>query len=309
MTISPYMKFDRSSWTNLRNSVPMTLNEEDLIELQGINEKLTMQEAIEIYLPLSRLLNLYVEARQNRNHVLDTFLNRPESSQTFIIGIAGSVAVGKSTTARILTALLSRWANHPHVELITTDGFLYPNKVLNERDLMHKKGFPESYDMKRLVNFVRDVKAGKENVCAPIYSHLTYDITPQEKIISKPDILVIEGLNVLQSGMDYPHEPHRVFVSDFLDFSIYVDAEQELIEEWYVERFMKFRQGAFKKPGSYFSHYTDLSDQEATEKAKTIWQSINGKNLKENILPTRERANLILSKGKDHLVDTVLLRK
>lgn len=309
MTISPYMKFDRSSWTNLRNSVPMTLNEEDLIELQGINEKLTMQEAIEIYLPLSRLLNLYVEARQNRNHVLDTFLNRPETSQTFIIGIAGSVAVGKSTTARILTALLSRWANHPHVELITTDGFLYPNRVLNERELMHKKGFPESYDMKRLVNFVRDVKAGKENVCAPIYSHVTYDITPQEKVISQPDILVIEGLNVLQSGMDYPHEPHRVFVSDFLDFSIYVDAEQQLIEEWYVERFMKFRQGAFKKPGSYFSHYTDLSDQEAADKAKTIWQSINGKNLKENILPTRERANLILSKGKDHLVDTVLLRK
>lgn len=309
MTISPYMKFDRSSWTNLRNSVPMTLNEEDLIELQGINEKLTMQEAIEIYLPLSRLLNLYVEARQNRNHVLDTFLNRPETSQTFIIGIAGSVAVGKSTTARILTALLSRWANHPHVELITTDGFLYPNRVLNERELMHKKGFPESYDMKRLVNFVRDVKAGKKNVCAPIYSHVTYDITPQEKVISQPDILVIEGLNVLQSGMDYPHEPHRVFVSDFLDFSIYVDAEQQLIEEWYVERFMKFRQGAFKKPGSYFSHYTDLSDQEAADKAKTIWQSINGKNLKENILPTRERANLILSKGKDHLVDTVLLRK
>jgi type I pantothenate kinase len=309
MTISPYMKFDRSSWTNLRNSVPMTLNEEDLIELQGINEKLTMQEAIEIYLPLSRLLNLYVEARQNRNHVLDTFLNRPETSQTFIIGIAGSVAVGKSTTARILTALLSRWANHPHVELITTDGFLYPNRVLNERELMHKKGFPESYDMKRLVNFVRDVKAGKENVCAPIYSHVTYDITPQEKVISQPDILVIEGLNVLQSGMDYPHEPHRVFVSDFLDFSIYVDAKQQLIEEWYVERFMKFRQGAFKKPGSYFSHYTDLSDQEAADKAKTIWQSINGKNLKENILPTRERANLILSKGKDHLVDTVLLRK
>jgi type I pantothenate kinase len=309
MTISPYMKFDRSSWTNLRNSVPMTLTEDALIELQGINEKLTMQEAIEIYLPLSRLLNLYVEARQNRNHVLDTFLNRPETSQTFIIGIAGSVAVGKSTTARILTALLSRWANHPHVELITTDGFLYPNRVLNERELMHKKGFPESYDMKRLVNFVRDVKAGKENVCAPIYSHVTYDITPQEKVISQPDILVIEGLNVLQSGMDYPHEPHRVFVSDFLDFSIYVDAEQQLIEEWYVERFMKFRQGAFKKPGSYFSHYTDLSDQEAADKAKTIWQSINGKNLKENILPTRERANLILSKGKDHLVDTVLLRK
>ncbi|WP_216613508.1 type I pantothenate kinase [Vibrio sp. 99-8-1] len=307
--MSPYMSFSRNQWAELRNAVPMTLSEEDLQELQGINESLTMKEAVEIYLPLSRLLNLYVSARQSRNTVLQSFLNKQEPSTPFIIGIAGSVAVGKSTTARLLKALLSRWDKHPKVELITTDGFLLPNRILNERDLMKKKGFPESYDMRRLVQFVSDVKAGKRNVSAPVYSHITYDITQHEKVVDRPDVLIIEGLNVLQSGMDYPHDPHRVFISDFVDFSIYVDAESDLIERWYVERFLQFRQSAFKKPGSYFSHYTKMNQQQAIKKAEDIWRSINGKNLKLNILPTRERAQLILKKGLNHTVEEVLLRK
>ncbi|MBM4837391.1 type I pantothenate kinase [Vibrio parahaemolyticus] len=307
--MSPFLSFDRAEWAELRNSVPMTLSEDDLKALQGINESLTMEEAVEIYLPLSRLLNLYVQARQSRNSVLQQFLNTEEHAPPFVIGIAGSVAVGKSTTARILKALLSRWENHPKVALVTTDGFLYPKKVLEERGIMHRKGFPESYDIKRLVEFVSDVKAGKPNLEVPVYSHITYDITDELKIVDRPDVLIIEGLNVLQSGMDYPHDPHRVFVSDFLDFSIYVDAESETIEQWYVERFLKFRRGAFTKPGSYFSHYTQLSVDEAKSKAKEIWRNINGLNLELNILPTRERAHLILHKGANHLVDKVSLRK
>ncbi|TOP73328.1 type I pantothenate kinase [Vibrio parahaemolyticus] len=307
--MSPFLSFDRAEWAELRNSVPMTLSEDDLKALQGINENLTMEEAVEIYLPLSRLLNLYVQARQSRNSVLQQFLNTEEHAPPFVIGIAGSVAVGKSTTARILKALLSRWENHPKVALVTTDGFLYPKKVLKERGIMHRKGFPESYDIKRLVEFVSDVKAGKPNLEVPVYSHITYDITDELKKVDRPDVLIIEGLNVLQSGMDYPHDPHRVFVSDFLDFSIYVDAESETIEQWYVERFLKFRRGAFTKPGSYFSHYTQLSVDEAKSKAKEIWRNINGLNLELNILPTRERAHLILHKGANHLVDKVSLRK
>ncbi|MEZ8159254.1 type I pantothenate kinase [Vibrio splendidus] len=307
--MSPFMSFDRAQWSELRNLVPMTLSESDLKELQGINEKLTMEEAVEIYLPLSRLLNLYVAARQNRNSVLHQFLDKKETAPPFIIGIAGSVAVGKSTTARLLKALLSRWENHPKVELVTTDGFLYPNEILEEKGLMSKKGFPESYDIKALVNFVSDVKACKRNVTAPVYSHLTYNITKEVKEVDLPDVLIIEGLNVLQSGMNYPHEPHRVFISDFLDFSLYVDAKSAQIQQWYVNRFMKFREGAFAKPGSYFGHYTKLSDLAAKEKAEGIWQSINGLNLEQNILPTRERAHLILRKGADHMVEEVLLRK
>lgn len=307
--MSPFLSFDRANWAELRNSVPMTLSEDDLIALQGINENLTMEEAVEIYLPLSRLLNLYVQARQSRNSVLQQFLNTEEHAPPFVIGIAGSVAVGKSTTARILKALLSRWENHPKVSLVTTDGFLYPKKVLEEKGIMHRKGFPESYDIKHLVEFMSDVKAGKPDLEVPVYSHITYDITDERKKVDRPDVLIIEGLNVLQSGMDYPHDPHRVFVSDFLDFSIYVDAESDTIEQWYVERFLKFRRGAFTKPGSYFSHYTQLTVDEAKNKAQDIWKNINGLNLEHNILPTRERAHLILHKGVNHLVDKVSLRK
>jgi len=287
----------------------MTLSEEDLQELQGINESLTMKEAVEIYLPLARLLNLYVAARQRRNSVLHEFLGNNEIAPPFIIGIAGSVAVGKSTTARILRALLARWGNHTNVELITTDGFLYPNEILLEKGIMHKKGFPESYDIKKLIAFISDVKACKPNVEAPIYSHITYNITDEIKVVNAPDILVIEGLNVLQSGMDYPHAPHSVFISDFLDFSIFVDAPPTLIEKWYIERFMKFRNSAFKQPGSYFSHYTQLTENQTIEKARNIWNNINGKNLKQNILPTRGRAQLILTKRANHTVEEILLRK
>ncbi|CAM3733685.1 type I pantothenate kinase [Vibrio aquimaris] len=307
--MSPYLSFTRQHWAELRNSVPMTLSESDLTELQGVNEKLSMKEAVEIYLPLSRLLNLYVAARQSRNSVLNNFLDNSEKAPPFIIGVAGSVAVGKSTTARLLKELLSRWDNHPKVELVTTDGFLYPTKVLEENGILHRKGFPESYDIKRLIEFVSDVKAGKPNLEVPIYSHITYDITEDVKVVDRPDVLIIEGLNVLQSGMDYPHAPHRVFVSDFLDFSLYVDAKSDVIEQWYVERFLNFRLGAFTEQGSFFSHYTKLSVQEAEQEAHRIWRSINGINLDENILPTKGRAQLILKKGQDHTVEEILLRK
>lgn len=307
--LTPYLSFDREQWSELRDSVPMTLDETDLEKLRGINEHLTMNEVRDIYLPLSRLLNLYVKARKSRTQVLEHFLGQKDNNVPYVIGIAGSVAVGKSTTARLLKALLERWPEHPKVELITTDGFLHPNKVLNARSLMKKKGFPESYDIRKLVQFVADVKSGKPRVEAPVYSHLVYDITQEIKVVEQPDILIVEGLNVLQSGMDYPHEPHRVFISDFLDFSIYVDADSDLLKTWYIERFMAFRKGAFQNPYSYFHHYTKLSHEDAIQTAAGIWEEINGKNLVENILPTRERAGLILQKGANHAVQTVKVRK
>ena len=307
---TPYLTFSRQQWAALRDSVPMTLSEDEIARLKGINEDLSLEEVAEIYLPLSRLLNFYINSNLRRQAVLEQFLGTKGQKIPYIISIAGSVAVGKSTTARVLQALLSRWPEHRRVELITTDGFLHPNAVLKERDLMKKKGFPQSYDMHRLVNFVADLKSGASEVTAPVYSHLIYDVIPDgDKVVQQPDILILEGLNVLQSGMDYPHDPHHVFVSDFVDFSIYVDAPEELLESWYINRFLKFRKGAFTDPDSYFHHYAQLSEEEAVKIATQLWKEINWRNLKENILPTRERASLILSKSANHAVEKVRLRK
>ena len=308
--LSPYLSLSREQWSQLRAAVPLSLTEADLIQLRGIHDELSLDEVRDIYLPLSRLLNLYVKARQSRSKVIEQFLGTQPSHLPYIISIAGSVAVGKSTTARILQALLDRWPEHPKVELVTTDGFLFPNHELEARGLMKKKGFPLSYDMRRLVNFVADIKAGAASVSAPVYSHLSYDIVPgAEKRVEQPDILIIEGLNVLQSGMDYPHDPHHVFVSDFVDFSIYVDAEESLLKNWYIERFLKFRQSAFSDPECYFHHYAALSEAESVAIASHIWDEINYPNLKSNILPTRERASLILTKGAAHAIEQVKLRK
>lgn len=307
--LSPYMQFSRQEWASLRNAEPMTLTSEELTSLQGINEDLSIDEVSEIYLPLSRLLNYYINNSFSRQAVLAKFLGKTQKIP-YVIGIAGSVAVGKSTTARVLQALLSRWPEHRKVALVTTDGFLYPNKYLEERGIMNKKGFPQSYDIKRLINFVADVKSGQSQVKAPVYSHLVYDIVDNEEIvIDSPDILILEGLNVLQGTLNFTQNTNRVFVSDYVDFSIYVDADLSLLHDWYVNRFLKFRAGAFSDPNSYFNHYSQLPEQEAINIANRLWREINELNLIENILPTRERASLILTKGKNHKVDCVQLRK
>ncbi|ARD24241.1 type I pantothenate kinase [Shewanella japonica] len=305
-----YHSFGRKQWSELRNSVPLTLSEDELARLQGMNEQLSLDEVTDIYLPLSRLLNLIIDAQQQRSVVLDQFLNHKPRNSPYIISISGSVAVGKSTTARILQALLQRWPQHPKVELVTTDGFLYPLAELKAKNLLKRKGFPESYDMKMLIDFISAIKAGQPHVNAPLYSHITYDrLTDQVQPINQPDILIIEGLNVLQTGLDQSPESRSSFLSDYVDFSIYVDADEVLLKEWYQQRFRKFRQGAFSDPKSFFHHYSNLSDQQANQTAANIWDTINGPNLQSNIKPSRERAHLILKKGDNHLVNRVLLRK
>ena len=306
---SRFRRFERDAWAALRASTPLTLSEGDLDHLRGINEAIDLDEVVDIYLPLSRLLNLYVEATRELHQASNTFLGRPETKVPYVVGIAGSVAVGKSTTARILQALLSRWPHHPKVDLLTTDGFLLPNRVLEERGLMNRKGFPESYDQRRLVDFMAAVKSGADEVQAPVYSHIAYDIVPDRRqTVRQPDIVLVEGLNVLQMGSD-PGRAMKMFVSDFFDFSIYVDASEDDIERWYVERFLTLRDTAFRDPHSYFHHYARLTTERAVATARSIWAEINAVNLRLNILPTRERAHLILEKAADHGVHRVRLRK
>ena len=310
LPFSPYRMFTRDEWAKLRADTPMTLLPEELEQLSGVIEELSVDEVVEIYLPLSRLLNLYVAAAQKLHAVSSTFLGRKDRKVPFIIGVAGSVAVGKSTTARVLKALLARWPDHPRVDLFTTDGFLLPNVELEARGIMNRKGFPDSFDTARLLSFLADVKSGKERVEAPVYSHFHYDILPSQKtVIERPDILIVEGLNVLQPARLPKDGAEIPFVSDFFDFSIYIDAEPDTIRDWYVTRFMRLRSTAFRDPGAYFHRYTHLSHDNAVKRALEIWGAINLKNLEENILPTRQRARLILRKTADHRVESVALRK
>ncbi len=302
---SRFITMERDEWAALRAATPLTLRQEDLEKLRGINDEIDLDEVAAVYLPLSRLLNLYVSASQDLAKVSSTFLGTMAPRVPYVIGVAGSVAVGKSTFARILQALLARWPDHPNVGLVTTDGFLHPNKVLDERGLMARKGFPESYDTRRLLAFLRDVKSGADVVRAPLYSHVIYDVLEDEEvIIQRPDIIILEGLNVLQVS-----NQGNEFVSDYFDFSIYVDADESDIIAWFIARFMKLRESVFQDPNSFFRHYAMLSDDEAVATATSIWHDINGRNLRDNILPTRERAALILRKAADHRVTDVRLHK
>jgi type I pantothenate kinase len=307
--LSPYRTFSRAEWAALREDTPMTLASEEVTRLRSLHDRLDMKEVEEIYLPLSRLLSMYVAATQRLFVAQERFLGTEDTKMPYVIGVAGSVAVGKSTTARVLQALLARWPNVPKVDLITTDGFLFPNTILEREGLMEKKGFPESYDLPALLRFLSDVKAGRRPARAPIYSHLVYDVTNQWIEVDRPDILIVEGLNVLQTGR-LPRDGKAIpFVSDFFDFSVYLDADESVLKSWYVDRFLTLRGTAFRDPKSYFHRYSNLSDEEATETASSIWSRINLVNLHENILPTRQRADLILKKGESHLVEEVSLRR
>jgi type I pantothenate kinase len=305
-----YRSFDRQEWARLRASTPLEVTEEELTNLISFNDALSLDEVREIYLPMTRLLNLYVGALQDLHSNTDAFFGRRSRKVPFVIGVAGSVAVGKSTTARLLQTLLARWTNHPRVDLVTTDGFLYPTAELDRRGIMGRKGFPESYDVRRMVRFLADVKGGCPVVNAPVYSHLAYDIVEGEyQVVRQPDILIFEGLNVLQPPSERELEANRPVVSDFFDFSIYVDADEADNERWYLERFLAFRETVFADERSYFHRYSKLDASQAEETARGIWASINLPNLRENIAPTRERARLIVHKGSDHHVERLELRK
>jgi type I pantothenate kinase len=299
-----YLDFSAEEWAALRANTPLTLTESDVEKIRGINVNLDVDMVEHSFLPLSRLLNLHVLGSHQLATVTDTFLGTPPSPRPFVIGIAGSVAVGKSTISRVLQELLSRWPQHPRVELVTTDGFLWPNYVLSERGLMDRKGFPDSYDRRSLIEFVARAKAGEEHLVVPVYSHFAYDVVEGEsRMVQRPDILILEGLNVLQAG------ERGAFVSDYFDFSIFVDADLEAVREWYIQRFITLRDTAFAQPDAYFHRYAGLSDEEAVAVATDIWERINELNLRENILPTRERASLILKKAPDHSIERVRLRR
>ncbi|MBA2654625.1 MAG: type I pantothenate kinase [Gammaproteobacteria bacterium] len=307
---SPYLRFDRFAWRDFRGNMPLTLTNEDIVKLRGKYESVSLDEVIEVYLPLSRLLNLYVTAAQELFQVTAQFLGHPEPRVPYIIGIVGSVAVGKSTTSRVLQALLSTWDTHPNVEIVTTDGFLYPNEILAQKNLLQRKGFPESYDLRRLITFLNDLKAGKKELEVPIYSHQYYDVTSEVQKIHHPDIVILEGLNLLQQTPDSLNKQKtQVFATDYFDFSIYVDADTSMIKEWYLERFMKFRELARKDPSLFLHQFTAMSDKDALYHAEKVWIEINALNLNENILPYKERAKLILHKDKNHSVQEVYLRK
>ena len=304
--VSRFIEFNRAEWARLRDSTPLPLSEAQLRGLVGLNERVSLDEVADIYLPLSRLLNLYVGAAQTLHAATATFLGSAAPRVPYVIGLAGSVAVGKSTSARILQALLARWPSHPKVDLVTTDGFLLSRRVLEARSLMDRKGFPESYDVRRLVRFLADLKSGAAEVYAPVYSHLAYDVVEGElQSVRQPDIVIVEGLNVLQTGTGRA----PMFVSDFFDFSMYVDGNEADIEQWYIERFLTLRETVFRSPSSYFHQYAALGPTEAIETARRLWRTINLVNLRRNVLPTRERAHLVLEKGRDHAVRRVRLRK
>jgi type I pantothenate kinase len=308
--VSPYVDFTRDEWASLRKNAELTLSPDELEALRGRNEPIAIDEVESVYLPLSRLLSLRVEASRDLLAATETFLGHLHARVPFIVGIAGSVAVGKSTIARVLQALLMRWPHHPRVDLITTDGFLFPNATLEARGLMSRKGFPESYDVRRLLRFLGDLKAGYPEVRAPRYSHLTYDILPADEIILRgPDIVIVEGLNVLQAPTTRAGVEDQIVVSDYFDFTIYLDADEEHIRTWYIDRFLALRETAFRDERSFFHHFTAYSEEDCRVIAKSIWEEINGVNLRENIAPTRGRANLVLEKGADHRIARVRLRK
>ena len=307
---NPYRIFSREQWAHLRDDTPMTLEPGEFDRLRSLHDRLDIKEVEEIYLPLSRLLSIYVDTAQRLYYAQRQFLGIRDRKMPYIIGIAGSVAGGKSTTARVLQALLARWSPRPKVDLVTTDGFLHPNAVLERLGLIQKKGFPASYDLPLLLSLLSDIKAGRSPVRAPVYSHLSWDIVPNQwQEVDQPDILIVEGVNVLQTGPLPQHGKAVPVVSDFFDFSVYIDADEAVLREWYVERWLTLRDTAFTDPKSYFHRYALLSDEEAIATATAIWERTNLANLEENILPTRPRATLILKKGADHVIETVSLRR